>query len=440
MKKNAGFRWAVLLFTVSLLTACASQKKEVEEQTSDTIDQTPVTLTIFNTNYADVEVFKQQFVAPVTKKYPYITLEVVSNTPDSRIETLIATKNTPDLVVGGGSGFAQQLLDLQYPAKLDALIKKHNVQMSDFSPNVLSAYRGYLGSNDTLMMPAGQMDFVMLYYNKELFNRFGVPYPKDGMTWEETYELAKRMTRLDGNAQIRGLDIQDNVLINYNQLSLSFVDPKTNRASVQNDGWGRWFRTMKMMYEIPGNFNPNTLSNINSKIDEFAKTQTLSMLVVGPIVSRLGPIEREAGLQWDIVSMPSFSGGEQAATQLNAPFVMMSQNTKHPDQAFLAIKAILSDENLSARAGNGQFTVSTKPEINQQFSTSSLDLKGKNAKALETYKAAKPQEYFSKYDGIVQNVLVNKFRDMLKTGKDVNTTLREAEEQANQQIAAAQTK
>lgn len=428
---------AALLFALSVLAACASQEEAAEEKPAEPIDQTPASLTIFNANYANVDVFKKQFVAPVTKKYPFITLEVVSNTPDSRIETLIATRNIPDLVVGGGPAFAQQLLDLNYAAKLDPLIQKHGFRMADFDPVVFDTYRGYSGSSDMWMMPAGQKDFVMLYYNKELFNRFGVAYPKDGMTWEETYELAKRMTRLDGNVQYRGLDIQDNVLINYNQLSLSFVDPKTNRASIQNDGWGRWFRTMKEMYEIPGNFNPDSLSNVNLKIDELVKTQTLAMLVVGPIVSRLGPLEREAGLQWDFVTMPHFSGGERTATQLSAPFIMMSQNTRHPDQAFLAIEAILSDENLSARASNGQFTVSTKPAINQQFSTSSIDLQGKNTKALDTYTPAKPQADFTKYDGIVQNVLVNKFREMLKTGKDVNTTLREAEEQANQQIAAS---
>ncbi|MFC4306302.1 extracellular solute-binding protein [Cohnella boryungensis] len=34
-----------------------------------------------------------------------------------------------------------------------------------------------------------------LYYNKDLFDRAGVAYPRDGMNWEEVLQLAQRFNQ-----------------------------------------------------------------------------------------------------------------------------------------------------------------------------------------------------------------------------------------------------
>lgn len=62
-----------------------------------------------------------------------------------------------------------------------------------------------------------------IYYSKDIFDKFALPYPKNGMTIDETYELAKRMTRLDNGVQYRGFEIAANIQIQYNQMSLPIV-------------------------------------------------------------------------------------------------------------------------------------------------------------------------------------------------------------------------
>ena len=42
-------------------------------------------------------------------------------------------------------------------------------------------------------------DNNLIYYNKDLFDKAGVPYPEDGMTMAEYHELAARMTSGTGN-------------------------------------------------------------------------------------------------------------------------------------------------------------------------------------------------------------------------------------------------
>lgn len=44
-----------------------------------------------------------------------------------------------------------------------------------------------------------------LFYNKDLFDRYGVPYPTNAMTWDDVLALAKRFpTKGEGEGRIYG--------------------------------------------------------------------------------------------------------------------------------------------------------------------------------------------------------------------------------------------
>ena len=47
-------------------------------------------------------------------------------------------------------------------------------------------------------------DNYMIFYNKDLFDERGVPYPQDGMTLEEFRALAKEMTYGEGADKVYG--------------------------------------------------------------------------------------------------------------------------------------------------------------------------------------------------------------------------------------------
>ena len=70
-----------------------------------------------------------------------------------------------------------------------------------------------------------------LFYNKEVFDLFGVPYPTDNMTWDDIIDLAKKTTGTrDGNQYVGlefGSDTVDAALL---QLSTTLTDPDTGRC------------------------------------------------------------------------------------------------------------------------------------------------------------------------------------------------------------------
>jgi multiple sugar transport system substrate-binding protein len=50
------------------------------------------------------------------------------------------------------------------------------------------------------------MNYGMTIYNKDIFDKFGIPYPKDMMTWNEMLDLGKKLTKLEQGVQYVGID------------------------------------------------------------------------------------------------------------------------------------------------------------------------------------------------------------------------------------------
>src|SRR5690606_24616722 len=71
-----------------------------------------------------------------------------------------------------------------------------------------------------------------LVYNKDIFNKFAVEYPKDHMTWDEVVELSKRLQRMDNGVQYYGLGLGTSQYM-YEQLALQYTD-RNNRVDVSN--------------------------------------------------------------------------------------------------------------------------------------------------------------------------------------------------------------
>lgn len=393
----------------------------------------PITLRIYNSSNMNLDSFKKSYTDPIQSKYPHITVEVVPNEKGKTIQELTALGNVPDIIMGGGANFAFTLNDLKIVEDLTPYVQKYKYDLSQISPNVLSTLKAFFNSDKLLAMPAGQLDFMLLYYNKDIFDKFGVPYPKNGMSWDELYDLAKRITRTDNGVAYRGLDFQDNSIIQYNPLSLSYVNSATQLASVNNDGWKQWFTNMTRFFEIPGNLKVASLSGVGPKLDDFMKDRTLAMLLCMPILSRMPDAEKQ-GFKWDIATMPSYAEQPGAGLQLTSPYFAISSTSKYKDQAFQALTAILEKGPLTDRVKEGIITILSDPQVNAQFGANNPTLAGKNVSAITGYKTAKAQPYYSQYDSIVIDELINGFRNMIKQGTDVNTALRVIEEQANKKI------
>lgn len=390
----------------------------------------PVVLKIYNNSTSEAT-FQRRYIDPIAKKYPQITLEVLFGS-DQRLPELIAGGTIPDIAQGGGPTFAAMLNDLDFPESLDPFIKRFNFDLSSFNPAVVPTLKAQFNSSELLALPAGVINHFNINYNKTVFDRFGVSYPTDDMTWDELYALAKRLTVLDQGVQYRGFDFQIETMMQNNPLSLPLVNPETNEAMINTEGWKQYFDQLRQFYEIPGNFTK--VSGVAVKRTELINGE-LAMLLIGPIAGALETAETEVGLEWDMIKMPSFTD-QGTGLQLLPPFFSMSKQSQHKDAAFQVLAAILDLDVMMANSTAGDLTISLDPQVREVFAADRPLLRSKNVNAILDEKAADPQPYFTEYDSIATSELIKGFNKAVTENIDTNTILRMIEEEVNAKIKA----
>lgn len=129
-------------------------------------------------------------------KIPACQLEFVYG----NLTELITTGETIDLIeisIGQQNSHLVNF-DLQYD--LSELIKMYNYDTSLLEPTTLEIQRqssdgGIYGLPITTWA-------TVLFYNKEIFDKFGHAYPEENMTWDELYDMARALTRVDEDIQL----------------------------------------------------------------------------------------------------------------------------------------------------------------------------------------------------------------------------------------------
>lgn len=424
---------APMLALAVLLAGCAQSGNNPPEGSKENeenqMTKEPIELVVLSR--LSEAMFKDSLADPVRKKYPNVTLKQLSFT--GKLDELISS-NVPIDILDSNTVTIYDSSRMKLAEDLTPYMKRFSVNLSALDERILEAVnKTYYFEGKLLALPI-TVGVASLHYNKDLFDKFGVPYPKDGMTWEEVREIAKKMTRKEGGVQYRGIELHLDSTMVRNQLSLPVVDQKTKQAAVTTAGWERWFDTMKSLYEIEGNIPER--DKWGTGTPTFLKDRTIAMYAIATMFGPL-PDAVKAGLNWDVVTLPSFSDIPNTTIQPWMPSLAVSTQSKHKDEAFQVIAFIFSEEGQLANTKIGRPSVLKNPEINKHFGESIEVLRGKNAAAYRKNKLAVVSPSNTEYDDVAYSILKDKFREFVYGDKDRNTALREAEEAINKKIAEA---
>ncbi|WP_028551620.1 ABC transporter substrate-binding protein [Paenibacillus sp. UNC451MF] len=405
-------------------------QKIASEQTqappAKVVDTTPVTLK-FAVHLPITEEFKRLYIEPVAKKYPHITLELVTANSFKTYDTLIAAGELPDLYIsfnGNMPGLKERGLNMD----MKALFQQNKVDLSRFAQNYLDDIQYAATEKGELYGLPIEAGFHALYYNKEIFDKFGVPYPKDGMTMEDALELAKKLTRIDNGVQYRGWDLGSIVRM-AQPLGLEYLDHKTEKAITSSEGWKRVFELGKQIYSIPGN-EPSKDPNKN-RVNGFIKDRTIAMLNETNLFSRLKEAEQE-GLNWDVVQHPFYKDVPNVYGNSTVYMVGAVPTTKHMDQVLQVIEVLTSDEVQMNVSKAGSVSPLKNEAIQKAFGQNDPSLKNKNVTGIVKSKPVKYPIYL--YREIAEPLTTKKFDVFLKDSGDVNTVLRELDEEINKAV------
>ena len=433
--KKIGYT-AMLLAGVLALSGCAGgntgagTSEGAEGKTAEKPAEKPpepVTLKFHQLGvYFTPEDFKLLLADPVKKKYPHITLEMI-NYPGN-LDKLLATGETVDYLVTYNGQLAPHK-ELDVLEDITPLAKKHNIDLNRFDPGAIDALKSASNKGELYALPYA-VNLNALYYNKEIFDRFGVGYPKDGMSWEEAIDLGKKLTRVDGNIQYRGMEV-DNLNRLLFPLSLNIVDAKTDKVMVGTDPYKTAFEVGKQMFSIPGNEYKTDLNNRFMKDRNVAMAGTVNLFL---------SLKQLPDFNWDVAQFPSYKERPNTYGMYDLHLLIPMKMSKHKDDQMRVLEVMFSDEvQTMMTRKTARISTLKDPKYVQEYAKDIPELKEKRIESIFKSKPA-PAQAFSKHFSKASTALTAEYVEFVNGKIDINTALRNAEEKITQIIKTEKSK
>ncbi len=178
-----------------LLCGCSASDAHIGERTR--------TLTIALWDYDQVS-YDRSVVEAFEKLYPDVQVRVLSYPDtyyDQKAESLLMSGKQVDVVYLRTLASLKDLCAQRMMLPLDGFMDSGNFDANRYKDLEYMRYQG-----NTYAVPY-RRDHYVLFYNCDLFDRAGVPYPEDGITWQEFRQLGLRLQQETGLADTYGIMI-----------------------------------------------------------------------------------------------------------------------------------------------------------------------------------------------------------------------------------------
>ena len=406
------------------------QSEETASVEEDTFTDEPITLTLYNRGAGlnTDQDLDDLFISPVQKQYPNISIEYLKGIS---LDEMVVSGELPDLIVTSNY-YLRELIDYGLTTDMNEFVKARNIDFSKFEQESLKVMDQFSDNGELHGVPYS-MNYGVLLYNQDIFDRFGVDYPTDGMYWDEVIELAKQVTRNHEDEQYIGLDIGGVQVISRHR-SLMTVDPETKQPLVDTDALHSVFELYKSAYEIPGIVQDN--GKYLYGMNFFMQDQRLAMFPywVAATQSRV-PTMKETGINWDMVSFPQSreNPGYGREVDFHLAIVPPKRGEQELQAIYRVLETIITEEAQVEMNKGSRLTIFADPEMRNAYSSAANTFDGKN---LEGIYSVQPilTPVATKYDGAIYGVLNDAAKSMILDGVDINTAIREAQERAVQVV------
>lgn len=435
-----------IMFLLLLIAACSNGRSEPDassqsqsekmpnQQTAQEpppVQKEPIELTLWFGSSApqDDAHFMEVYGEFIVKKFPYITPKHVTYTSETTFEKMVASKTPIDLAIASIGVTSLVVLNNALQTDITEWIKKYDYDVNQLEPSTVEIQR-QIANGGMYGLPV-TTDSLTLFYNREVFDRFGLDQPQDGMTWEDVYEKIRAVARTEGDMRYWGLGVSADHVLNMDPLSPVIID-QNDRVLFATDRNKRVFETITQIFKIAGNEMDQDHWSYVAHLDMFQKQKNLAMLLA---VSGLGYayFADKDQLDWDVVSYPRYADQMEIGPQTYPVYFYVSSMSKHQEDAFLVSAYFTSAEFQTHMAHNGAFPVLRDRAIMAEYGKNLPYMADKNISAFLPQTFAEPA-YKGKYLSLANSEMHNIFRKVALNETDLNTALREADEQVQKSI------
>lgn len=199
--------------------------------------------------YYSESYFNQEYGDLFSTKYPDIEVEVVdyqgvdyeSAKSSIEAESNFIKRVQPDVLLLSAEQYEQYVKD-GLLLELEALIQRDKYTMDNVFPTIMDLLKEK--GDGKLYGLSPRFYGNALFYNKDLFAKYGVTLPHDKMTWEEILDLARRFPIEGGEKErVYGFGIQDGMSIDIladriaSTQGLASVNPSTMKVTADTESW-----------------------------------------------------------------------------------------------------------------------------------------------------------------------------------------------------------
>lgn len=350
------------------------------------------------------------------------------------LQELFAADVVPDIIVSAPANIAPlEELEAIYP--LDDLVKQENFDVSKLNPALVSLVKGFDSENRLIGLPDGTGMFA-LYYNKEIFDLFGIPYPDPDkpMTWKETLEIARKMTgELNGQMYI-GLEFGgmgstgELAKVPLRQLATAMTDRDTGEVLItEKPEFTSYLELMDEYYSIPGVRSETAIEN------EMFMQKKAAMTIHWHNYLAYGWEDHAYKKNMDFTSVPVWEDKPTTGPYLGTATMVVTNYSKNKLSAFHVLEEYLSTENqisIVKTMASGPAVI--EPEVLKEFGSELEEYAERDTSIYFTLDPAT----FEKYSHLDRYVNLDLLK-FIESGLDIPTFLRETKEEAEAAMAEA---
>ena len=254
----------------------------------------------------------------------------------TKLNATIAGNSAPDVFEVGYENFATYAVKDVIKDMTSTIAKD-----SEFKESVFKklAYDAFKYNNKQYGLPEGY-SAVVLFYNKDLFDKNKVSYPEATWTWKEELEAAQKLTDKKNGiwgtyAPLQFWEFYKTIAQNGGSVWSSDNKAVAINSQANVDAL-QWMIDKPMKYGVSPKLNDDTFNQPDADLNAF-KDGKIAMLRAG--IWNFGRFA-DASFNWDIALEP---GNTQKAHHFFADSLVVSKDTKNEEAAWKFMKFMTSD-------------------------------------------------------------------------------------------------
>jgi len=320
---------------------------------------------LFYYGWTDEESYMTAIIEAFEAANPDIDIEAsfVNHADHNDRLVVMASANAADfdLMSLDSYSFLRSIVAVNGLMPLSDMIKANNLDMSAYGPTMAD-----MKYQDVYYGLPYRSTLYSLYYNKDMFDKAGLPYPTK-ITWDEYLELAKKLTNVQDGTQYWGSFIAE-----WLGSPLSIFELNSNLLDDDITPILKWFK----MWNQSANVDKSQMSfaEITANSVDWMKlfcTGTVAMLPNGEWTISMIKDNIAKGVNvpnWDVTYLPNYDVSDDIVSPGGlSTFIGVGANTKYPEQAFRFAKYVASEESGVLLAEKGVLPAYSSDAVKASF-------------------------------------------------------------------------